>query len=64
MVSSQLFLLIVLMVSSTVYCGKDFKELKEKLCQPNLSADVVTALGKCFDQRPPQVSIQKILYRN
>jgi hypothetical protein len=41
------------MASSTVYCGKNFKE---KLCQPNLSTDVVAALEKCFEQRPPRVS--------
>jgi hypothetical protein len=52
MVGSQFFLLIILMVSSAVYCGKGFKE---KLCQSNLTADVVAALGKCFEQRPPQV---------
>ncbi len=57
MVGSQLFLFAVLMVSSTVYCGKDFKEMQAKMCQANLSADVVAALGNCFDQRPPQVSI-------
>jgi hypothetical protein len=55
MVGSQYFLLMVLIVSSSVYCKKDFKEFKAKLCQSNLSADVVTALGKCFDQRPASV---------
>ncbi len=57
MVGSKLFLLAVLMVSSTVYCGKDFKEMNEKMCQANLSTDVVAALGKCFEQRPPHVCI-------
>jgi hypothetical protein len=57
MVGSQLFLLAILMVSSAVYCDRDFKEMKEKLCQANLSTDVVAALGKCFEQRPPHVCI-------
>jgi hypothetical protein len=55
MVGSQYFLLMVLIVSSSVYCKKDFKDFKAKYCQSNLSADVVTALGKCFDQRPAWV---------